>query len=186
MSFDAVVLAGGDARRLGGLDKALIEVGGLTLLERALDAVGGAERIIAVGPRRPTSAPVRWTSEVPPGGGPLRATAAGLELVTSEIAVVLAVDYPFVTSEVVASLVGASDARAGAALEDAAGEAHYVAGAYRTSALRAAIAEKSGRGSSMRSLFVTLDVVAVRDERAALDIDTPDDLARARAFVSPD
>ena len=183
MSFDAVVLAGGGARRLGGVDKAAIEIGGVSLLDRALGAARGAERLIAVGPRRSTSVPVRWTSENPAGGGPLRATEAGVELVTSDIAVVLAVDYPFVTSEVVAALVRATQARDGAALEDATGVMHYVVGAYRTTALRAAIAAQRGEGSSMRSLFPTLDVAAVRHERAALDIDTREDLERARALL---
>jgi molybdenum cofactor guanylyltransferase len=184
MSFDAVVLAGGDARRLGGEEKAAVEVGGLSLLERALGAVRGAEQVIGVGPRRWTSAPVRWTSEIPAGGGPLRATVAGLELVTSEIVIVLAVDYPFVGPEVVALLVRAAGGRDGAALEDAGGVMHYVVGAYRTNALRAAIAAQRKDDSSMRSLFATLDVAAVRNERAALDIDTPEDLARARAYAS--
>ena len=184
MGFDGVVLAGGDARRLGGVDKATIEVDGLSLLERALGAVQAADRVIAVGPRRSTSIPVQWTSEIPAGGGPLRATIAGLEFVTSEAAVVLAVDYPFVTSEVVASLLSAAEAHDGAALEDVTGQMHYVVGAYRANALRAAVAERSADESSMHSLFATLDVAAVRNERAALDIDTPEDLERARADVS--
>ncbi len=184
MSFDAVVLAGGDARRLGGRDKAGIEVGGVSLLDRALGAVEDARSVIVVGPRRSTSVPVRWTSEKPAGRGPLRATVAGLELVTSEVAVVLAVDYPFVTPEVVASLIGTAGERDGAALEDATGVMHYVVGAYRTNILRAAITAQRGDDASMRGLFATLDVAAVRNERAALDIDTPEDLDRARAYVS--
>jgi len=181
MSFDAVVLAGGDARRLGGLDKATIEVGGLSLLDRALDAIQGAGEVIVVGPRRPTSAVVGWTSEIPPGGGPLRATVAGLELVRSDLVVVLAVDYPFVTRAVVAALIRATGTHDGAALQDEGGAMHYVVGAYRTDALRSALEALPPVEASMRSLFGTLDVAAVRADRAALDIDTPEDLERARA-----
>ena len=183
MTFDAVVLAGGNARRLGGMDKTAIEVGGRSLLDRALGAVNGAWEIIAVGPRRPTSRPVRWTSESPAGGGPLRATIAGLELVRSDVVVVLAVDYPFVTPETVAELMNAAKSHDGAALEDEGGSMHYVVGAYQTEVLRAAVEAKPGADSSMRSLFVALDVVAVRADRAALDIDTPEDLERARHLV---
>lgn len=186
MSFDAVVLAGGNARRLGGLDKAAIEIGGLSLLERALGAVRRAQQVIVVGPRRSTSVPVRWTSETPEGGGPLRATCAGLELVDTDVVVVLAVDYPFVTPEVVATLIRAARSRDGAALKDAGGEMHYVVGAYRANALRAAIDAKRGDDASMRALFVTLDVDGVRNNRAAQDIDTPEDLERMRASVSDD
>jgi len=184
MSFDAVVLAGGDARRLGGVDKAAIEIGDTSLLERALGAVGGAQQVIVVGPHRSTSAAVQWTYETPAGGGPLRATGAGLQLVHSDVVVVLAVDYPFVTSGVVAALVRAAASRDGAALEDAGGIMHYVVGAYQTNVLRAAIDAQRGDDASMRGLFATLDVAAVRNERAGLDIDTPEDLERARAYVS--
>lgn len=181
MTFDAVVLAGGDARRLGGLDKAAIEVGGLSLLDRALAAVQQAREIIVVGPRRPTSAPVRWTSENPGGGGPLRATIAGLELVTCDVVVVLAVDHPFVTRQIVAELIRAAGSRDGSALQDEGGSMHYVVGAYQTSALRAAVDAKPPSDASMRSLFEPLDIAAVRAYRAAFDIDTPEDVERARA-----
>jgi len=184
MTFDAVVLAGGDARRLGGLDKATIEVGGISLLDRALDAVTGAREVIVVGPNRPTSKAVRWTSEVPVGGGPLRATIAGLELVTCDVVVVLAVDYPFVTLEVVAELVRGAKSHEGAALQDEGGSMHYVVGAYQVDALRSAVDAKSPSDASMRSLFGTLHIVAVRANRAAFDIDTPEDIERARSSVS--
>jgi molybdopterin-guanine dinucleotide biosynthesis protein A len=184
MTFDAVVLAGGDARRLSGLDKSTIEVGGRSLLDRAIDAVTGAREVIVVGPRRPTATAVRWTSEVPKGGGPLRATIAGLELVTCDLVVVLAVDYPFVTPEIVAELIRAAESHDGAALEDEGGSMHYVVGAYQVNALRSAVDAKPPSDESMRSLFGTLDVVSVRADRAAFDIDTPEDIESARSSVS--
>ncbi len=184
MKFDAVVLAGGDSRRLGGLDKAAIEVGGVSLLDRALDAIQGAREVIVVGPHRPTSAVVRWTSECPLGGGPLRATVAGLELVRSDVLVVLAVDYPFVTRAVVGELISAVGTHDGAALQDGSSAMHYVVGAYRADALRSALETHPPDEASMRSLFGTLDVAAVRADRAALDVDTPQDLESARAADS--
>ena len=184
MPFDSVVLAGGSALRLGGLDKATIEVGGVSLLGRALDAVQAAREVIVVGPRRPTATAVSWTSESPPGGGPLRATIAGLELVRCDLVMVLAVDYPFVTRATVAELLHATGERDGAALEDDGGVMHYVVGAYRTDALRSALEAHPPVDASMRSLFATLDVAAVRAGHAALDVDTPEDLESARAADS--
>jgi molybdopterin-guanine dinucleotide biosynthesis protein A len=78
--FDAVLLAGGRATRLGGADKAGLEVRGRTLLDHALDAVSGARRVVVVGDERPTSHPVLWAREHPPYGGPVAATYAGLEV----------------------------------------------------------------------------------------------------------
>jgi GTP:adenosylcobinamide-phosphate guanylyltransferase len=36
--MDVLILAGGDARRLGGVDKPMVEIGGRTLLDRVIEA----------------------------------------------------------------------------------------------------------------------------------------------------
>jgi molybdopterin-guanine dinucleotide biosynthesis protein A len=131
-SYDAVVLAGGAARRLGGADKPALPVGGRMLLDRVLAACAGARRTVVVGPRRPTGRPVRWTREEPAGGGPLPALAAGLAALhgddvreaagggTAEqargagrdgggVVLVFAADLPFLTAATAAALVRALD-----------------------------------------------------------------------------
>ena len=184
MEFDGVVLAGGTARRLGGEDKASLRIGGRSLLDRAIDALDDAGRVIVVGPRRSTLRPVSWTREAPAGAGPLAATAAGVEHVVAESLVVLAVDYPFVDANVVAALLGAIEDHDGAALTDDEGNFHYVAGAYRTASVRAGLKRRDrDEAASMRGVFASLDVVAVHDDRAALDIDYPEDLEAARRIA---
>ncbi|WP_240497415.1 NTP transferase domain-containing protein, partial [Streptomyces hirsutus] len=42
LAYDALVLAGGGARRLGGADKPGVRVGGRSLLDRVLAACSGA------------------------------------------------------------------------------------------------------------------------------------------------
>jgi len=76
--FAAVILAGGGARRLSGVDKPAIEIAGRSLLDRAVASVAGADPVVVVGPRRALAVGVRWTREDPPGAGPLAALAAGL------------------------------------------------------------------------------------------------------------
>ncbi|MGB3830051.1 MAG: NTP transferase domain-containing protein, partial [Ornithinimicrobium sp.] len=78
VAFAAVVLAGGQGTRLGGTDKALLDVGGASLLSRVLDAVNAAERVVVVGPRRPGFEHVCWTAEEPSGGGPSAGIVAGM------------------------------------------------------------------------------------------------------------
>ncbi len=73
-----MVLAGGRAERLGGEDKAALDVGGATLLERALARLLRRQRVVVVGDERPTARPVLWTREHPAYGGPVAATYAGL------------------------------------------------------------------------------------------------------------
>ncbi|WP_199550224.1 NTP transferase domain-containing protein [Streptomyces sp. N35] len=78
-SYDAVVLAGGAAKRLGGVDKPAVRVGGRPLLDRVLTACAAAGTTVVVAPPRPTVRPVVWAREEPAGGGPLAALAAGVE-----------------------------------------------------------------------------------------------------------
>jgi molybdopterin-guanine dinucleotide biosynthesis protein A len=172
MDFDAVVLAGGRGRRLGGVDKAAIVVGGRTLLERALDAAAGARRIVVVGPRRPVTREVTWTREDPAGGGPVAALAAGLQHSTAEVVVVLAVDHPFVDQAAVARLVEALGDHDGAVIADSQGRP-ALAGAYRVGLLRRRL-EVLGdvSGVSMKRLFSGTSLARVTDSQAAIDADT--------------
>ncbi|MGZ6784609.1 MAG: NTP transferase domain-containing protein, partial [Nocardioidaceae bacterium] len=55
LRLGAVVLAGGQAVRMGGLDKASIEIDGVTLLERALAATMSAVEVVVVGEQVPTT-----------------------------------------------------------------------------------------------------------------------------------
>ena len=136
MRFDAIVLAGGRGRRLGGADKALVEVGRRSLLARSLEAAGEAERVIVVGPRRPAPEHVLWTREEPPGGGPAAALGAGIRLVRAEVVVTLAVDLPLVDGDLVADLLSEVGEADGAIVTNGNGRDQPLAGAYRSGVLR--------------------------------------------------
>ncbi|MFF1746700.1 NTP transferase domain-containing protein, partial [Streptomyces mirabilis] len=56
--YDAVVLAGGAARRLGGADKPGLRVGGRPLLDRVLAACATAATTVVVAAPRETARPV--------------------------------------------------------------------------------------------------------------------------------
>src|SRR5690606_26614815 len=78
--FCGVILAGGTAARLGGADKASIELGGRTLLEIAIDAFLDADEVVVVGPETVrTTRPVTFVREDPPLGGPVVGLLAGVE-----------------------------------------------------------------------------------------------------------
>ncbi|RZS43267.1 molybdopterin-guanine dinucleotide biosynthesis protein A [Herbihabitans rhizosphaerae] len=177
----AIVLAGGAARRLSGVDKPGLVVGGRTLLARALDAVGGAEPVVVVGPRRDIGENVVWTREEPPGGGPLAGLAAGVRAL-SEVdggtpVAVLAGDLVGVRPTTVNRLRAALDGD-GAVLVDAAGEPQWLIGVWRLAALRGAIPQDSD-GGSLRRVLGRLSYVEVPAEPGeADDVDTPEDLHR--------
>ncbi|GAA1193518.1 molybdenum cofactor guanylyltransferase [Prauserella alba] len=225
--YAGLVVAGGEARRLGGVDKPMLEIGGRTLLARSLDALSGADPVVVVGPRRAgvsgAGIRVRWTREDPPGGGPVAALAAGLALVDRSRVVVLAADLRGITATAVERLLGALDrdqggdpegsgapqgggtlddtvpadpadpaapgtttpgeagghrtgAVDGAVLVDAGGHRQWLAGAWRTASLRAALPDRPA-GLALRRVLgglTIVDVPALGDEAA--DVDTPGDL----------
>lgn len=182
MVHDALVLAGGAARRLDGADKPALRVGGRTLLDRVLAACPDAAATVVVGPERPTErGGLRWCREEPPGGGPVAGVAAGLAEVTAEVVLLLAADLPFLDRAAVARLLDGLSGHDGALLVDADGRDQPLAGAYRTAALRARLDELGPpAGLPLRRLLGPLRLHRLPDPDAtALDCDTWDDLARA-------
>jgi molybdopterin-guanine dinucleotide biosynthesis protein A len=176
-TYDAIVLAGGRARRLGGLDKAALEIGGRTSLDRVLDAVPAAARVVVVGEPRDTARDVVWVREDPPYGGPPAAVAAALPLTSAGVVLLLGCDYPLLDPDTVARLLAAQDGHDAAWLVDGDGREQYLLGAYR----RAALHDLGGR-RSLRSAFAALDVARVEDlQGAADDIDDWAAVARVRA-----
>jgi molybdopterin-guanine dinucleotide biosynthesis protein A len=184
VSFDAVILAGGAARRLGGADKPGLLVGGAPMLDRVVEAVADARTVVVVGPSRPLGRAVQWCREDPPGGGPVAALAAGLNAVTAERVAVLAADLPAVGPAVGALLAALSthpDADC-AALEDPGGRVNYLASTWRTRALRRALNSLDRRdGAAMRSVVAGARVITVTDTGGwGTDCDTWDDIDAAR------
>lgn len=185
MGFDAVVLAGGGGRRLGGVDKPALMVGSRSMLDTVLLACVDAVRTVVVGPERAVCRPVRWVREQPTGGGPVAALAAGLAQVTAEFVVLVAADLPFLDAGTVDRLV-AEVCEDGALLVDDDGRDQLLCSAWRTSALRGALAGIQVDGARLRTVLdplracrVTLNCVEGR--AAWMDCDTPADLAKARA-----
>ncbi|MFF4758880.1 NTP transferase domain-containing protein [Streptomyces sp. NPDC001292] len=198
LAYDAVVLAGGAARRLGGADKPGLRVGGRALLDRVLAACADAHTTVVVADPRPTARPVRWAREEPAGAGPLAALDAGLRHTTADHVVVLSADLPFLEPDTVRRLLTALRAgRAdGVLLTDADGRDQPLVAAYRTRALRqalAALARTASDGGSaqggaltglpLRRLTAALDLTRVPDGLASFDCDTWDDIAIARARI---
>ncbi|GBD12767.1 putative molybdenum cofactor guanylyltransferase [bacterium HR24] len=106
----AVVLAGGQGRRLG-LDKALLELWpGTPLLTRVVQAVAGLCPEVIVVTDRPQryaglGLPVRWAVDSLPGRGPLAGLVAGLEAASHLYALVVACDLPFLSAPLLSHML---------------------------------------------------------------------------------
>lgn len=178
--FSGVVLSGGTAARMDGVDKAGLEVGGRTLLEIALEAFGEAEEVVVVGPRTgPTTRPVTFIREDPPHGGPVAGLLTGVDALRHPPSVVgvLAVDMPRVTADTMRRLRGAAGGHDGAFLVDEQGR-RQLAGVLDAARLAAVRPDPEHQhGMSMRTLLGGLDLAAVpADGGEHRDIDTWSDL----------
>jgi molybdopterin-guanine dinucleotide biosynthesis protein A len=202
--YAAMVLAGGAARRLGGVAKAALEVGGRSLLERVLAAVPDARPRIVIGPAQLAAGlpvDVAITSEEPPGGGPVAAAAAGLSLLPPGIGFValLAADLPFLTRAAVSDLrrVAAAPTLDGALFIDSAGRRQLLCAVWRTSSLTSrigALRVERGRlgGVPLRDLVGGLRIGQIPAYRRPgadsgpppwFDCDTEADLTSAERWV---
>ncbi|MEU5365755.1 NTP transferase domain-containing protein [Streptomyces sp. NPDC005925] len=189
-AYDAVVLAGGAARRLGGADKPGLRVGGRALLDRVLTACADARTTVVVAAPRPTARPVSWAREEPPGGGPLAALDAGLRHTGADHVLVLSADLPFLAPAAVGRLLAAARAGSadGALLTDADGRDQPLVAAYRSAVLRRDLAALTARhgglaGLPLRRLTGGLHLTRVPDPVASFDCDTWDDVATARSRI---
>ncbi|WP_281278626.1 molybdenum cofactor guanylyltransferase [Micromonospora pisi] len=164
IELGAVVLTGGAARRMGGIDKPAVPVAGRSMRDRVLAAVASAKPRVVVGPAVDLPPGVSATREQPPGGGPVAATAAGLAALgvsgpatlavpdpahgppgirpePPEFVALLAADLPLLTGEAVGLLAErlAGSHADGVLYRDDDGRRQLLCGVWRTAALAAAL-----------------------------------------------
>ena len=177
--FNAVVLAGGTAARLDGVDKASVEHQGRTLLCWALDAVVDAGEVVVVGDPVPTERPVTFTREDPRHGGPVAALLTGRDALLRERPwlAVLACDMPRLTPATFRRLRGAAAGRDGAVLvgPDGRRQLAFVVTATGLDAVRPGHEEQ--HGAALQPLLTRLDLAEVPAvDQEHRDVDTWEDL----------
>jgi molybdopterin-guanine dinucleotide biosynthesis protein A len=175
MSLAGLILAGGGSTRMGR-DKALLELDGVSLVDRAralLREVGA--QTVAVAGRTDIEGAF---ADLRPGSGPARAACDALLALADaghEVALVMPVDMPFMTAAALEPLL------AGAAAGAAAYENHPLPFAARlqTPALEAAAP------NSMKDLLSALSALRLPaegiDPRTFTNINTPEEWAKLTA-----
>ena len=199
-AIPGVLLAGGQARRMGGGDKGRLEVAGTSLIERAitrlapqaaplaLNANGDAARFADLGLPVIADSVAGWP-------GPLAGVLAGLDWAAEQGAeriVTAAADTPFFPADLVARLVAGADA-AGAPIALAATPdpergrvRHPTFGLWPVALredLRAALAEGVRKVVLWTDRHGAVDVTfeARPEADPFFNVNTPEDLAEAEA-----
>lgn len=191
--FTAAILAGGDARRLGRIDKSALVIGAASILERQLSVLRGLTPhilIVTSDRARVQAAPagVRLVVDRVPGAGALGGLYTALEEATTDQVFIIGCDMPFVTAPFVGYVVERGRDVDVAVPRDERGRHPLCASYARRTAghVRARIEAGALRvGDALEGLDVReiegdeLEPFDV-DGRLLLNVNTPDDYARAR------
>jgi molybdopterin-guanine dinucleotide biosynthesis protein A len=190
-----IVFAGGLGTRLGGVKKALLEVGGRPIIERILDAIAPLSREVIVVDNDDSLALVSGTRIVPDSetrAGVLTALHSGLSAADGELCVVVACDMPFLNPELLGWLVDLAE-DCDVVIPLTAGQMEPMHAVYRRKPCLEAIGEALARGD--KRMISYLGAVRVREVsetelrardpelRSFFNINTSEDLELARKMA---
>jgi molybdenum cofactor guanylyltransferase len=189
--LSAVVLCGGESRRMGGADKALIDFGGRPLAARVFDALRPlSDDLLVVSNRTGVfeAFGVRVVPDWNPPRGPLGGIAAGLRAARHELALVAACDMPFLDGTFLLTLAGRADAEgADAVVPLLDGQYEPLHAVYRKSCLPAVERCLAAGDNRAFAFYDAVRLVLVPEAEWRLldpeglslaNVNTPDDLVR--------
>jgi molybdopterin-guanine dinucleotide biosynthesis protein A len=192
------ILAGGTARRFGGDPKGLVHLGAHTLLERVYGVVRQWDESPLLVANNPTAASERLvtTPDRRPGTGSLGGLYTALAE-TRAVTMVVAWDMPFLSGELLTALAASWHPNVDAVLPASEGPLGLepLCGIYAPSCIPA-IEHALDRGAYRMTAFhdeVRIDVMPLARVRTFGDparmffnVNTPEDLERARAVLEGD
>lgn len=187
-----LILAGGQGRRLGGMDKTQIQLGGQTLLARASETLTTIADPIAIsgGPNAAPTAPggLLILQDISPGAGPLAGIAAGLAWAQSMGANWLAtmpVDTPFLDATPYKLLLAARHDHPIVIAETS--RSQWLIALFKTdlASIAAEAAASANKSIANFAKAVGVQKIPMPDLAPMFDnINTPEDLAAARSRIS--
>lgn len=193
MRVIAVIQAGGKSTRMGGEPKALLDVGGRPIIERIVDVLApvlGAPLVVTNTPEVYAFLGLRMVPDVYPDAGSLGGIYSGLSAAAGDTAFTVACDMPFLHPELVRLVVdraGEGDVvipRVGDQLET-------MHACYASTCLPFIEERIAARRLKIVGFFEKVRVVEISEEAvrvhrdpevAFMNVNTPEDLARARVL----
>jgi molybdopterin-guanine dinucleotide biosynthesis protein A len=156
-----LILAGGKATRLGGVDKRALVIEGRTIFERQVDALGPCvAEILVASPR--AIAGFRCVADPVPDLGPLGGIAAGLAAAATPWLFVLAGDMPHVQRALIELVLDRADAEADAVGIRIGGLPEPLCTAMRVAVWRPIVSARIAARRLKASMLLTDEQVRVR------------------------
>ena len=193
MRIFGVILAGGTGRRMGGTDKSALLLGAQPLLARVIDRLEPQVEQLAISANGDAARLAPYRLPVLPDAmpqGPLSGVLAALDWAAPQGAtavVSVAVDTPFFPGDLVPQLLLASEGSpSGTALAESGCRTHPTFALWPV-ALRDDLRAALARGEAKVMDFARQHQAALArfsDDRAFLNINTPEDLAAAEALLA--
>jgi molybdopterin-guanine dinucleotide biosynthesis protein A len=194
----ALIFAGGRASRLGGVNKAVLQVGGSTIIARILAALGPLvdERVLLTNDAALADLDdVSLVFDPTPHAGVLPALAAGLAAAAGEVCLAVACDMPFVSPGLFTHLLEVQQLDdADVVIPRTAGFLEPMHAVYRREPVLHAIQAALARGDQrMISYFADVRVREVGEDEwrpanpsgtAFFNVNTPADLDEARRIAA--
>jgi molybdopterin-guanine dinucleotide biosynthesis protein A len=190
----AAILAGGRARRFGGVNKGALLIEGRSIFERQIDELSRiADDLLLVGGTPPTAvtAGVRAVPDRIAGCGPLGGLDAALAAARAPSVVVIACDMPFVTSALLGHLLTLTS-EADAVVPKTERGYHPLCAAYTRQCLAAVSRRLAERRLEMTGLLEDLRVRTVTadeirafgaSERLLANVNSPGDLEHLAGLI---
>ena len=175
----ALILAGGKATRLGGVDKREVVVEGRTIFARQTEVLAGLPLLVSSPRDIAGHDTVRDTVE---DGGPLAGIAAGLAAARTAWLLVLAGDMPFITRDVIDRLLARAADDIDAVGVRTAGLPEPLVCVLRVSVYLPIVQDRLARRALKASRLLTEGAARVawldeKDARPFANINAPADLA---------
>ena len=194
MRLGAVVLAGGKASRMGGMDKGLLRFGSRSCLELLLERLRGfSETYVSVDTvDRYPDCPVPKIVDAAPDQGPMQGIFNALEACSSDALLAVAVDMPLFDPGLAGYMAAFmhSGCRAVAAL-DRSGRRHPLCAIYAKSAAPVLAKRLAAGNRRLQDALDALDAVdaplahSIYPDSVLTNVNTPGDLNALAAFDPP-
>lgn len=179
----AAILAGGRARRLGGVNKGILHIGAAAIIDRQLEVLRAlAADVFLVG--RPDPAwndrGLRVVADDIPDAGPLGGIYTALQHSPRDRTLVVACDMPFLSAGLLQRLVAAADADVAAARSARGFEPLCAVYSRRCAAGIHARLLRGDYEASRLPPGVRVVEVVVEDDLSVVNVNTPHDYERAK------